>query len=102
MEDEGYIQAILADPEDDALRLVYADWLEERGDPRGEYLRCRCARAALGPTDRKRAALLRREKELRRQYAEVIRPWERRLLLAETWARIHTWLKKYCPVVLAS
>jgi len=25
--------------EDDGLRLVYADWLEERGDVRGEFLR---------------------------------------------------------------
>jgi uncharacterized protein (TIGR02996 family) len=46
-EDAGFLQALLAAPEDDALRLVYADWLEERGDPRGEYLRCQCARAAL-------------------------------------------------------
>lgn len=27
------------EPEDDEARLVYADWLEERADPRGEYLR---------------------------------------------------------------
>jgi uncharacterized protein (TIGR02996 family) len=28
-----------AEPDDDAPRLVFADWLEERGDPRGELLR---------------------------------------------------------------
>src|SRR5271165_2283694 len=28
-----------ANPEDTALRLVFADWLEERGDPRGELVR---------------------------------------------------------------
>jgi uncharacterized protein (TIGR02996 family) len=38
-EGEALLQAILADPEDDAPRLVYADWLEERGDPRGEFIR---------------------------------------------------------------
>src|SRR5262249_16940604 len=32
-------QAVLANSGDAAPRLVYADWLEERGDPRGEYLR---------------------------------------------------------------
>jgi uncharacterized protein (TIGR02996 family) len=37
--DDAFIDAILAEPRDTALRLVYADWLEERGDPRGEYLR---------------------------------------------------------------
>src|SRR5262245_31478207 len=42
MDDVGFIQALLAAPEDLTLRLVYADWLEERGDPRGEYLRCQC------------------------------------------------------------
>jgi uncharacterized protein (TIGR02996 family) len=31
----GFISALTADPSDAATRLVYADWLEERGDPRG-------------------------------------------------------------------
>ncbi len=39
MRDENFIQAILETPEDRALRLVYADWLEEQGDPRGQFLR---------------------------------------------------------------
>jgi len=40
MENErGFLQAILQRPDDDALKLVYADWLEEHGDPRAEYLR---------------------------------------------------------------
>jgi uncharacterized protein (TIGR02996 family) len=37
--DEAFCQAIRKNPADDSLRLVYADWLEERDDPRGEYLR---------------------------------------------------------------
>lgn len=40
MSDEaGFLRAIQEKPEDDDARLVYADWLEERGDIRGEYLR---------------------------------------------------------------
>jgi uncharacterized protein (TIGR02996 family) len=39
MDDEGFLQAIAAAPNDDAPRLVYADWLDERGDDRGNYLR---------------------------------------------------------------
>ena len=44
MSDEAaFLQAILANPEDDAPRLVYADWLDERDDALGEvksaYLR---------------------------------------------------------------
>ena len=40
MSDEAaFLAAIAAEPADDTRRLVYADWLDERGDPRGEYLR---------------------------------------------------------------
>src|SRR5438552_18844634 len=39
--DAAFLKAIRADPADDALRLIYADWLEEHGDPRAEYLRLR-------------------------------------------------------------
>jgi uncharacterized protein (TIGR02996 family) len=38
-DDRAFIRAIMARPDDDTLRQVYADWLEERGDPRGEFLR---------------------------------------------------------------
>jgi uncharacterized protein (TIGR02996 family) len=38
-EEEAFIRSILASPRDDAPRLAFADWLEERGDPRGEFLR---------------------------------------------------------------
>jgi uncharacterized protein (TIGR02996 family) len=37
--EEDFLQALQQDPPDDDLRLVYADWLEEHGDIRGEYLR---------------------------------------------------------------
>jgi uncharacterized protein (TIGR02996 family) len=38
-EDEAFIRAIVDNPGDDVARLVYADWLDERDDPRGTYLR---------------------------------------------------------------
>jgi uncharacterized protein (TIGR02996 family) len=34
-----FIRAIQRDPEDDEARLIYADWLEQQGDVRSEYLR---------------------------------------------------------------
>src|SRR5262245_23929351 len=41
MSETAFIEAILADYEDEVRRLVYADWLEENGDPaRAEFLRC--------------------------------------------------------------
>ena len=38
-EDDAFVAAIRANPRDDVARLVYADWLDERNDPRGEWLR---------------------------------------------------------------
>jgi len=43
-QENAFLQAILDDPDNDDLRLVYADWLEERGDPRGEFIRLQCAK----------------------------------------------------------
>jgi uncharacterized protein (TIGR02996 family) len=43
---DAFIRALIANPGDPAVRLVYADWLEERGDRdsslRAEYLRREC------------------------------------------------------------
>jgi uncharacterized protein (TIGR02996 family) len=38
-EDEPFLRALLANPDDRVSRLVYADWLDEHADPRTEYLR---------------------------------------------------------------
>jgi uncharacterized protein (TIGR02996 family) len=47
-DEEGLIRAVLASPGDWTVRRVYADWLEERGDPRAEYLRLLCSLAEWG------------------------------------------------------
>lgn len=40
MSDErAFLKAIRANPDDRTARLVYADWLQERDDPRGELIR---------------------------------------------------------------
>lgn len=37
----AFLAAMAAAPEDDLLRLAFADWLEERGDDaRAEFIRC--------------------------------------------------------------
>jgi len=36
---DAFVAAIVNAPDDATARLVYADWLEERGDPRAEFLR---------------------------------------------------------------
>lgn len=37
-----WLTAICANPADDHPREVYADWLEERGDPRGRFIHVQC------------------------------------------------------------
>jgi uncharacterized protein (TIGR02996 family) len=64
-EDSQFLSAILAKPHDQELRLVYADWLQERGDPRGDYLRVRCQLDALPVEQRIHSPLHAREQELR-------------------------------------
>jgi uncharacterized protein (TIGR02996 family) len=54
MTHQDFVDAILAEPSDDAPRLIYADWLEERGDPRAEFIRVQVEMATLArPLNRK-------------------------------------------------
>jgi uncharacterized protein (TIGR02996 family) len=43
MADDELLAAIYAEPELDAHRAVYADWLCDRGDPRGEFIHLQLA-----------------------------------------------------------
>ena len=61
----AFILAIHAAPHDAAPRLVYADWLDERGDPRGEFIRVQVAVARMSPGDPGRDTLVSREAALR-------------------------------------
>ncbi len=63
-EDRAALDAIFDAPDDPAARQVYADRLEARGDERAELLRLRAELASLGPRDRRRKKLAKREQEL--------------------------------------
>jgi uncharacterized protein (TIGR02996 family) len=65
VDEQAFIQAILANPTDDGPRLVYADWLEERGNPRGEFLRIQTALARMPRKDKRHAPFRKRLQELR-------------------------------------
>jgi uncharacterized protein (TIGR02996 family) len=70
-ERDAYLRAICGSPEDDSVRLVYADWLEEHGDAvRAEFIRLQCKLDAENPFAPGRRALLRREWQLLRQHGE--------------------------------
>ena len=64
-EDAALWRAVVADPHDDAPRLVFADWLDEHGQPdRAEYIRVQCRLAAADEDDPARSPLERRERQL--------------------------------------
>ena len=51
-----FFEAVLAAPDDDAPRLVFADFLTGEGDPRGEFIALQC-RLAATPDDEARRKL---------------------------------------------
>jgi uncharacterized protein (TIGR02996 family) len=62
---EAFLRDVIAHPDDDAPRLIYADWLDENGDPdRAEFIRLQIDRArACGhaPSQRERQLLVENE-----------------------------------------
>lgn len=59
------LQAVREAPDDDNLRLAFADWFEENGDPeRGELIRVQCRRAVLPDVTSEWGRLYDREKQL--------------------------------------
>ena len=49
MDQQAFLEAIRRAPADRASRLVYADWLDDRGDPLADYVRAECDRLACAP-----------------------------------------------------
>jgi uncharacterized protein (TIGR02996 family) len=90
---QAFLEAIAANPEDDTARLVFADWLEERGDPRGAFIRVQCALAGLPAEDPRRADLARKEQEL---FAAHGAAWAAALPPpAEGWQNLRLWKRGF-------
>lgn len=66
-----FLAAILDNPANDDPRLVYADWLDEHCDPRGEFIRVQCRLAQAEGKDRCLFELETREGELLHEFAPV-------------------------------
>jgi len=60
---------VLDHPDEDGPRLIFADWLDEHDDPRGEFVRLQVALARLPAHDPARPDLARRERALRQAHA---------------------------------
>jgi uncharacterized protein (TIGR02996 family) len=94
------LDAILAAPDDDEVRLVYADWLAEKGDPLGEMIHVQLAlggaiigagaghrRAGLKMATRPRLELEQRERELVKRHEKTWLAPFRRHIRRWTWRR---------------
>jgi len=84
LDDLTFMRVIGASPDDDGPRLLYADFLEEKGDPastaHAEFIRVQCALDAAGPGDGNVDSLRKRE----------------RALLNEHWG---AWLRPACQAL---
>jgi uncharacterized protein (TIGR02996 family) len=91
-DDEALLRAVIDAPDDDAPRLVYADWLDERADAaaadRAEFIRTQIERHRLeqledpGPAERDRIRFLRNQEQRllsrhREEWVDDLRRWFR-------------------------
>src|SRR5262245_657448 len=61
-ERDALLRQVIDEPDADAPRLVFADWLEEHGDgDRADFIRAQIRRAALDPDDPLQSELQARE-----------------------------------------
>lgn len=67
-ERQAFLDAIVANPDDIGLRLVYADWLEEQSDPRAEFIRLQIQRDDLLPFNCRYDGVHQRLNELLQKY----------------------------------
>jgi uncharacterized protein (TIGR02996 family) len=81
IDQEALLQTIYEHPEDDVARLVYADWLEESGQPaqiaRAHFIRFQIASAQLPSNSSEASELRLREAELQSEYGHL---WDESLV----------------------
>jgi uncharacterized protein (TIGR02996 family) len=98
MSEAAFLQALREAPDDATPRLVYADWLEERGDPaRAEFLRLQPALEGMKPDDPRRLPLEARFRELR---SALDPSWVVRVDRSDRWTML--WPNDYCRHVARS
>lgn len=69
-DEAALVAAIHDDPAADDPRLVYADWLEERGDPRSEFIRLQCELFGMTDEDPRHRDLTKRELKFLHEHKE--------------------------------
>jgi uncharacterized protein (TIGR02996 family) len=75
-EEMGLLEAISADPLSPVPRLVYADWLDDRGSALAPYVRAECGLISLPPGDRRFPGSLDRLEQIVRSTGMTLGGWE--------------------------
>src|SRR5262245_27924648 len=70
-EEAAFLARVCEQPDSDGPRLIYADWRDEIGDPRGTFIRVQCALAKLPPGDSRRTELTEIEQHLLAQHFDA-------------------------------
>src|SRR4051794_16651783 len=71
MSADGLLKDIIENPEDDAPRLIYADWLDDNGEAeRAEFIRAQIELSRTSERAPRRKELLAREAELWERHGE--------------------------------
>ncbi len=80
--EEAFLSDIRASPDDDGVRLIYADWLQENGQPeRAEFIHVQVELARIDPTDDRYPELHLRQLQLLAEHErEWLGPWADRLV----------------------
>ena len=63
-----FLQEIIDNPDSEAPRRIYADWLEEQGEPLGEFIRLQCDMEETPEDDPRHPAMVRRQSALLREH----------------------------------
>src|SRR5260221_7365216 len=82
--EDPFLSQIAQFPEDITIRLVYADCLEEREDPRSELIRIEAELATIAPHTDKYIALKQHRRWLRAK-------------TSDQWLRTMGFVPKHCP-----
>jgi uncharacterized protein (TIGR02996 family) len=69
MTHSNLLKGLIDQPDSDETRMVYADWLMDRGDPRGEFIAIQCELPNLADEDPRLPELERRQNELLYKHA---------------------------------
>jgi uncharacterized protein (TIGR02996 family) len=100
-QERAFLQSIQESPDDDSIRLILADWLEDNGQPeRAEFIRVQVRVEQLPVGSPARLELQARERRLQQHEREWLGPLAE-LLLGWSWRRGLLWVRIHASSLVA-